>query len=406
MSLVAAVYAELATRMPVAGGDFIYAYKLFGPRVGFLIGWFVTLYLVAVTAFEAISLPWLLGTLLPGLGGAVLYTILGQTVTLDAVLLGVTALLLITFFNYRDVRLAVAFQSIITYGFLAAVLLVVLLGATTGHAENIRPLFASEGGVPWWLGTLWITANCAFFLTGFQAIPQTIEERAENVSPRTVARVMLGCVAAATVFYCAVIVSSTLSTPWRTLANSDLAAAVAVEHVLPGGWLARLVLVVAAASLLKTWNAVAMMASRILMAQAREGLLSSRFMRLHPRYATPGEAVLFVSLCTVVGIILGRGAIVPLINMASICVTFSLVTTCLGLLKLRAKGGRDTTDFTVPGGSVLIVVATVASALMSLFALFEPLYRSGGAIPLEWILLSAWGLLGVSFYSMHQRARL
>lgn len=404
MSLIAAVYAELTARMPEAGGEFLYAYRLFGPRIGFFVGWFVTLYLIAVTAFEAVALPWMLQSLMPGMRGPVLYSFLGESVTLDAVIVGIGGVLLITYLNFRDVRLAVTFQAVVTYGFLAAAALIIVSGATTGEVENLRPLLSAANGESWWLGSFWIFANCAFFLNGFQAIPQAIEERAAGISGMTIAKVMVGSVVLASLFYCAVIVSSSLAKPWELLAASPLATASAVEGILPDGMFSKFVLLAAAASLLKTWNAIALMASRILMAQGREKVIPERFAALHPRYATPTNAVLFVGACSLVGVVMGRGAILPLVNMASICMAFSFLVGCFGVLKLRRQENYSNAEFRVPGRATPIVVAILASAVMAAIAFGEPAYRCQGAVPLEWILMGIWGVMGVLIWKIRRRS--
>jgi APA family basic amino acid/polyamine antiporter len=394
MSLLAAVYAELSARMPEAGAEFIFAYRVFGVRIGFLVGWFVTLNLIAVTAFEAIVLPWMLQMLFPALRGPVLYELLGQAITLDAVLVGTGGVALITFLNYRDVRLAVTFQSVITYGFLVIAVLALAAGAASGSAENLQPLFATANGAVWWTGALWIFANTAFFLNGFQAIPQAIEERAHGVSARTIARVMVGSVVVGALFYCLVVLAASLASPWEELAGAPLATAAAVKDVLPGALLSKVLLLAAAFSLLKTWNAVALMAARILMAQSRRGLLPERLARIHPRYATPAAAVLFVGVASLAGPFLGRGAVLPLVNMSSLCIAFTLVLACLALIKLRRQAPEEAVGFRVPGGNVALLAGALTSAGMALIAFFEPLSTHGG-IPLEWILILVWGALGL-----------
>lgn len=404
MTLIAAVYAELSARMPEAGGEFIFAYRVFGPRLGFVVGWFVTLFLIGVTAFEAIALPLMLQMLFPSLRGPTLYVLLGSEVSLDAVIVGVAGVVLITFLNYRDVRLAVTFQSVVTYGFLFVALAVLGAGAASGDAANLQPVFAKQGDRAWWLGAIWIFANTAFFLNGFQVIPQAIEERLDNVSSSTIARIMTLAVVVAALFYCAVVVCSTVAVPWRTLAGTPLATAVAVENVVPGGLLARVVLLAAALSLLKTWNATALVAARILMAQARLALVPRAFARIHPKFATPGTAVVFVGLCSLGGLFLGRGAILALVNMASICLAFTFVLACVALLRLRARATDQASGFRVPGGRAPIVFGMLATAAMSLVALFEPLTRSAGNVPLEWTLMLCWGALGLLLQLRHAPA--
>lgn len=220
----------------------------------------------------------------------------------------------------------------------------------------------------------------------------------------TIAKVMVGSVVLASLFYCAVIVSSSLAKPWELLAASPLATASAVEDILPDGMFSKFVLLAAAASLLKTWNAIALMASRILMAQGREKVIPERFAALHPRYATPTNAVLFVGACSLVGVVMGRGAILPLVNMASICMAFSFLVGCLGVLKLRRQENYSHGEFRVPGRATPIVVAILASAVMAAIAFGEPAYRSRGAVPLEWILMGIWGVMGALIWKIRRRS--
>jgi len=65
MAAIGLCYAELAARMPRAGAELRYVADTLGPRVAFPVGWFLTLFLVAICAFEGTALPWLLGLLLP-----------------------------------------------------------------------------------------------------------------------------------------------------------------------------------------------------------------------------------------------------------------------------------------------------------------------------------------------------
>src|SRR5688500_13480572 len=65
MLCVATCFAELAVRMPRAGGEFNYVLHSLGRPFAFTVGWFLTLGLMAFTAFEGIALAWLVGELWP-----------------------------------------------------------------------------------------------------------------------------------------------------------------------------------------------------------------------------------------------------------------------------------------------------------------------------------------------------
>jgi len=80
MAAIGLCYAELAARMPRAGAELRYVADTLGPKAAFPVGWFLTLFLVAICAFEGTALPWLLGLLLP-VRAAPLYRFLGEPVT-------------------------------------------------------------------------------------------------------------------------------------------------------------------------------------------------------------------------------------------------------------------------------------------------------------------------------------
>src|SRR5207249_5022887 len=55
--LGALTFAELATRLPRAGGKYVYVREAFGPRAGFVVGWVEALgiYAAAIAAFGVVS---------------------------------------------------------------------------------------------------------------------------------------------------------------------------------------------------------------------------------------------------------------------------------------------------------------------------------------------------------------
>jgi hypothetical protein len=73
-------------------------------------------------------------------------------------------------------------------------------------------------------------------------------------------------------------------------------------------------------------------------------------------------------------------------------------------LRLRKDATPTAADYRAPGGTGLIVVATMAAAAISLFALFEPLTRSAGSVPLEWLLIVSWAAVGSFFLFNRERA--
>ena len=51
MMIVGLCYAELASMLPVSGGEVAYAYEIFGAKSSYAIGWFLALAYISVTSF-------------------------------------------------------------------------------------------------------------------------------------------------------------------------------------------------------------------------------------------------------------------------------------------------------------------------------------------------------------------
>ena len=396
-------YAELIARYPRAGGEFVFARSLFGDRTAFAVGWLWALSLIAVTAFEANALAWILETLVPAIRGPVVYQALHTPVSADALVIGLAGTAAVAWTNYRGVGSAAAMQSVLALLFVALAVSIVLLGFAFGRIQNTQPLLAGDHGRPWWIGTLWIFATTPFFLNGFQSVAQTAEERAPGVTFARIARSMAAALLVGMVFYCLITFAAASARPWRSLVTMPLATAAAFDALLPHHVLSRLVLVTAAVSVIRVWNGTAIWAARLLMAQARAGFLPARLGRLDQRRGSPVGAILFVALCNALGVVLGRGAIIPLVDMASLCLAGNLVLICVAALRLRSTSGATALPYRTPGGAATILYGLLGSALTAGFIFVEPLFEARGKVPLEWIVTAVWAGLGALFWMSWRR---
>jgi amino acid transporter len=394
MAAVGMCYAELAARMPRAGGELRYALETLGPRVAFTVGWFLTLFLIAISAFEGTALGWLSGLLLPARHSPVLYRILGEPVTAFGLTTGCLGAVAICALNLAGLRISVLFQRMITFGFLLLMTGLIAAGLLLGDLHRLQPWF-SPPGRPWWLGSSWMFATCAMLLYGFQTSLYLIEERAPGVEVRAATGGMVLGIIVAAVFYAAIILAAGSIVPWRTMLGADLPSVAAFDALHPGAGIGTVVLVVAILSLAKTWNAVSMMASRLVLAQSQAGLLPGLFSRLDPRRRTPTNAILLVSVASIIGIVLGRGALVPVINMATICVSITIFLMLIVLLVQRRRQPLSP-GFSLPAARIMLPVCLSGVGLMAAFAVLQPCWLHPG-FPLEWTMILLWAALGLMF---------
>ena len=398
---IGACYAELTSRLPEAGSEFIYAHRVYGRGLAFTVGWFLVLYLVSVTVFEALALAWIAELLFPGWKSAALYSVFGSAITAQMLAIGIGGGLCIFALNLAGTRVAVTSHSILTYGFLLVVLCILAALLAHGEPGHARPLLASTTGKPWWLGTFGIFSFCAYALNGFQAIPQAIEERSGKTELRRIGVVIVASIAAAAGFYCLAVIAASLSMPWQRLVDEPLPMIAAAATLPHGATIARLLLVATAVSLIKAWNGVFMMAVRLLVAMARSGYVSERFAQLHPRLASPVAALSLMAGLNIAGIFWGRAAIEPITDMCAMVLTLTYVMCCVTVLRLRTRAGSA--EFAVPGGRKLVWVGLAGSVVMAVVAFLAPWWQRSG-LPMEWALLLGWGALGAAVWWSRERA--
>ena len=401
MAAVGMCYAELAARMPRGGGELRFALDTLGPRVAFPVGWFLTLFLVAISAFEGTALPWLAGLLRPKMPMTTVYRLLGEPVTAYGMTVGCAGAAIICAINLSGVQVSVLFQRLITYSFIAVMAALIVAGFVYGQTDHLRPWFTPPGGKSWLLGFSWLFATCAMLLYGFQTSLYLIEERAPEVSVRAATGSMVLGIVTAAVFYAAIVLSAGSIIPWPSLLDAELPSVAAFDALKSGAGIGKVVLVVAIFSLAKTWNAVLMMASRLILAQAQAGLLPAALGHIDARRKTPTNAILLVTGATLIGIFLGRGALVPIVNMATICVAMTIVLMLIVLIHQKRRAPRSP-GFAVPAARFVIPVCLIGAVLMAAFALFQPLWVQHG-IPLEWKLIAVWAALGLLFRILTRR---
>jgi amino acid transporter len=403
MLLVAACYAELSTTLPQAGGDVVYALELFGPWPAFCVGWFLVLMAISITSFEAISLAWFVSTIAPGYEGKAAYRLFGHDVNSNALLIGLTLIAAITFVNYRGAASSSRLQDVFTALKALAAVAFIWAALAHGQAANLLPAGTPVLDQPAWLGALWIAATAPVWFGGFQVVPQAIEERGPRTSLRSVAHMTVLSVGIGIVFYCAIVLASAYIMPWRSLVAEPLPAVSAIRAAFLGGLGGSLVLAAIALGILATWNACFLWATHLLFAMGRLRLAPA-WLASTNAHGAPGRASLFVGAVGLAGVFLGRGGLVPIINMATISLALSYAVCCSAALRLRQRDPGRPRPYRVIGGVITLRLAVAVSAVMALFALIEPLTRSHGW-PLEWTLMLAWAGAGALAWRMTRDRR-
>ena len=391
-------YSEMAAAYPVTGGEVAYVFEAWGARWSFAAAWFLAFSYIFTTSFEAISVEWVVSALVPGFGGPVIYTLLGQEVRLWSLALGLAVMAVITFINYRGGKTAAWFQDLMTAGLIILTLIFVVAGVVGGSVANLEPMFSGTTPGAALVGVGIVLGTAAFWFAGFDTIPQAMEEVEEGAKLRLLPRVMGASILFALVFYCLVILATAMSMPRAELLASELPAAAAIEAALGSPLLGRVVLFAGLCGLITTWNAIFFASTRIVFAMARAHMIPHRLAKVHDRYGSPSAAVLFVAVMGSVGALFGRNAILVIVGGAAISAMIVFLVVVLGVLRLRRTRPDHPRPYTVPGGRGFLYLSAVIALGLLGASIWEPFHGAGGRIPAEWIVLVVWAALGLVFY--------
>lgn len=405
MAIIGLCYAELASMYPVAGGEVAYARSAFGSGVSFAVGWLLVLMMTAVVPYVSVSLAWILGVLVPGLEGPVLYTWRGQPVRATSLAIAVGWTLWLGALNYRGIGAAARFQDWLTYGKIAISLLFFGAGIFGGRLENLDPVIHPQPNGSVLGGLVTVLATTPWFLAGFNQIPQVLEEKTQGTSVRAVGRIIVLSVLAAAVYYALAAVSAGMAVPWRSIVAEDLPVATAFRAAFGSELLARLVLTAGLMGIVTVGNAATMAATRVLLSMGRARSLSSSFASLHPTRGSPVVAIAFVILLALPGTFLGRSGIAPIVNVGSAVVSLAYLSTSLGVLVLRRRDPDRPRPYRLRAGRLVALAASLGSVLLLLSSLRQHWLDAGKSLPLEWVVLAAWALVGAALYRMAQPER-
>ncbi len=310
---------ELGTMLPAAGGYYVYARRAFGDWIGFAVGWTDWLTYCAVLGYVSIAIGEFSAVLVPALQPVL-------KLVAVAVLLSFAAL------HWAGIRVSSRFQEITTaVKFLAFLALVAacFAHALAAPAGGAPPAGPSLGGSL--AGLVIALQSVAITYGGWQSALYFTEE--DRDPRRNLPRSMIGGVLSVIVVYVLVNVALLAVLPIPALAGSTLPAAEAARVIFGnrGGTLITLLSLVSLPPLI---NAILMIATRILFAMGRDGLVWRGAAAVNPR-GTPGAATLVTTAVAVVLVL--SGTFQNLVAVASFFLAANYCACCLALVVLRRR---------------------------------------------------------------------
>ncbi len=392
--LISLIYAELASALPFAGGEHVYSERALGSGASFVCTWGIILGYASVVTFEAVALPTVLDSLIPGLDKVYLWQIAGWDIYLSWVLVGVLGAAIMTVVNVLGVRMVALVQSVVVIAILLVGVLLVSGAVVTGDISNMQPLF--KEGVA---GITLVLVMVPFMFVGFDTIPQVAEE--VDLPFRDIGVVLIASVAMAIVWYGLIILAVGLVLDPTAIDASTTVTAAANARIY--GEVGGTVLLVAGlAGIITSWNAFILGGSRAIYALANSGLLPKFLGQLHPKYHTPTNAIVLLGVLSALGPFFGRPALVWVVNAGSLGIVIAYVMVTWSFLVLRNREPSLDRPYKVPFGQFVGSLALVLAIGMTL--LYLPGSPAALLWPQEWGIIIAWILLGGFLYGIARKS--
>jgi len=394
-ALVGSCYGEMAQLRPAAGGEMVYGHELLGTGAGFAAGWALVLVAVAVCVFEAVSLGAVIDLLFKGIQGPRLYTLLGADVRLGSLIIGLVMTFLLAALNIAGTRFTARGQQAVTYVRLALMMLFLGVAAVYAEPKNLLPLVGGPGGKFSLTAFSGVFVIVPFMYSGFNNFAAATEERAQQSSGRQMGRAVVAGILASTLFYMVLVLALSALVPWQDLGKMELPAATAYQTATGSTLITKTVLIVAALGVFTAWNASLIAGARVLFALGRARLTIPAIGAVHPRFGTPAIGIGFITAVTLVGVFLGRGFIVPAVNITSVAYGGIYLLTSLTVLRLRRTEPMAPRGYLALGGRWGIVLAAIGSVAFGIVAFLQPYFAAGRKVPAEWLVIGGWTGLGL-----------
>jgi APA family basic amino acid/polyamine antiporter len=356
-------FGELGARRPRAGGGYVYLRDAFGPLPAFLYGWTLLL-VIATGAIAAVAVTC-------ARYAAPLFGVGASWVTPIAIL----AIIVLSAVNYLGVRPGATTQNLFTVLKLVALAGLILAGVVGEAPESTMAPDIAATAAPG-------TVTAAVAAVGIALVPvlfsyggwqQTNFVAEEIVDPaRSLPRALVLGVSGVVLVYVLANLAYVRQLGVAGLAASQAPAADVMLQVLgPAG--ATFISVGIVASTFGFLNLVILVSPRVYQAMADDGVFFRAAARLHPRFRTPAQAILFQASWAIVLTLSGTyGQLLDYVVFGD-WIFFGLTVATLFWFRRgeRHRPSPDSEGFRTPGyplvpalfvaAAVYVVISSVAS---------------------------------------------
>jgi APA family basic amino acid/polyamine antiporter len=282
--------AELGTMIPRSGGQYVFSRYALGEYPGFVVGWSDWISTAGTAAAVSIVIGEFSVALFPGLRGR-------------AVVIATTVVVVFAVAQWRGIRWGSAIQNVTSLlKALAFVTLAIAAFVFGGGSVVDQPAPSPTAGMALVAAFVLALQSIIYTYDGWSATIYFSEEVTD--SGRDIPRSMIGGVASVIAIYLLVNLAVLSVLPMTQLAGQQFAAG-AVAGVIFGAWGDPVFRTITIVSMLSALNSNHLMASRVLFAMSRDGLLTTKAAMVNDG-GTPTIALLASTVVAVIFVVFGR----------------------------------------------------------------------------------------------------
>ena len=288
----ALTYAELGAAMPKAGGQYVYLREAYGSLPAFLFGWVAFIaYLTGTNAAIAVAVAEHLGSFYPSISthniviGFDYFSISGGQI------FAISLILILSFINYLGILFGKWIQNVFTILKIGSILFFALAGlfiSTGNHIDfSINPTSMSIGSILTGMGIALVAVT--WTVGGWEYVTFAAGE-IKNPKKNLPLALIIGTVVIF-VLYIMINIAYLKVLPMDLLIG-ELKVGEATAKSLYGPGIAGAFVVVVIISMFGSLNGNILVGPRISYAMAKDELFFSKAADVHPKFHTPGNAIM------------------------------------------------------------------------------------------------------------------
>ena len=292
----ALTYAELGAAMPKAGGQYVYLREAYGSLPAFLFGWVAFIaYLTGTNAAIAVAVAEHLGSFYPSISNHNIVIGFDYFSISGGQIFAISLILILSFINYLGILFGKWIQNVFTILKIGSILFFALAGlfiSTGNHIDfSINPTSMSMGSILTGMGIALVAVT--WTVGGWEYVTFAAGE-IKNPKKNLPLALIIGT-ALILVLYIMINIAYLKVLPMDSLIG-ELKVGEATAKSLYGPGIAGAFVVVVIISMFGSLNGNILVGPRISYAMAKDKLFFSKAADVHPKFHTPGNAIMIQGL--------------------------------------------------------------------------------------------------------------